>query len=91
MWRVVSPVNCRVHSGEPTTRGLLPAAPSRYTGPVMITLIRAAPAAAAPPPPPPPPPPPVIRTEVVRVGRTLSTGQASLFQYDESGAEIERI
>lgn len=37
------------------------------------------------------PGPAVIRTEVVRVGRTLSTGQASLFQYDESGAEIERI
>ncbi|MGW7103115.1 thioesterase family protein [Streptomyces sp. NPDC054838] len=37
------------------------------------------------------PGPAVIRTEVVRTGRTLSTGQASLFQYDESGAEIERI
>ncbi len=37
------------------------------------------------------PGPAVIRTQVVRVGRTLSTGQASLFQYDESGAEIERI
>ncbi|MEU7063134.1 thioesterase family protein [Streptomyces sp. NPDC046161] len=37
------------------------------------------------------PGPAVIRTQVVRSGRTLSTGQASLFQYDESGAEIERI
>ncbi|WP_328968410.1 thioesterase family protein [Streptomyces sp. NBC_00239] len=33
----------------------------------------------------------VIRTELVRAGRTLSTGQASLFQYDENGAEVERI
>ncbi|MGW5529117.1 acyl-CoA thioesterase domain-containing protein, partial [Streptomyces xanthochromogenes] len=37
------------------------------------------------------PGPAVIRTQVVRTGRTLSTGQASLFQYDESGAEVERI
>lgn len=37
------------------------------------------------------PGPAVVRTQVVRSGRTLSTGQASLFQYDESGAEIERI
>ncbi|MFG2299077.1 thioesterase family protein [Streptomyces sp. NPDC048603] len=38
------------------------------------------------------PGPAVIRTEVVRSGRTLSTGQASLLQYDpETGAEIERI
>ncbi|MFD7093925.1 thioesterase family protein [Streptomyces xanthophaeus] len=37
------------------------------------------------------PGPAVIRTQVVRTGRTLSTGQASLFQFDESGAEIERI
>ncbi|WP_329442257.1 thioesterase family protein [Streptomyces sp. NBC_01426] len=37
------------------------------------------------------PGPAVIRTQVVRIGRTLSTGQASLFQYDESGAEVERI
>ncbi|WP_329198496.1 MULTISPECIES: thioesterase family protein [unclassified Streptomyces] len=37
------------------------------------------------------PGPAVVRTQVVRTGRTLSTGQASLFQYDESGAEIERI
>ncbi|MDJ0460787.1 thioesterase family protein [Streptomyces sp. H27-C3] len=33
----------------------------------------------------------VIRTEVVRAGRTLSTGQASLFQYGDDGAEVERI
>ncbi|MFJ9590050.1 thioesterase family protein [Streptomyces acidicola] len=37
------------------------------------------------------PGPAVIRTDVVRTGRTLSTGQASLFQYDESGHEVERI
>ncbi|MEU3060821.1 thioesterase family protein [Streptomyces subrutilus] len=37
------------------------------------------------------PGPAVIRTQVVRIGRTLSTGQASLFQYDEDGAETERI
>ncbi|WP_330332765.1 thioesterase family protein [Streptomyces sp. NBC_00536] len=37
------------------------------------------------------PGPAVIRTEVVRAGRALSTGQASLFQYDENGAEVERI
>ncbi|MEW2165900.1 thioesterase family protein [Streptomyces sp. NPDC007084] len=37
------------------------------------------------------PGPAVIRTEVVRTGRTLSTGQASLFQYDEAGREVERI
>ncbi|MGW7344785.1 thioesterase family protein [Streptomyces sp. NPDC054854] len=37
------------------------------------------------------PGPAVIRTQVVRVGRTLSTGQASLFQFDENGAEVERI
>ncbi|MEV8537263.1 thioesterase family protein [Streptomyces sp. NPDC051211] len=38
------------------------------------------------------PGPAVIRTEVVRTGRTLSTGQASLLQYDPAtGAEIERI
>ncbi|QHC31483.1 MULTISPECIES: thioesterase family protein [unclassified Streptomyces] len=33
----------------------------------------------------------VIRTETVRTGRTLSTGQASLFQYDDEGDEVERI
>ncbi|MBW5485558.1 thioesterase family protein [Streptomyces bambusae] len=37
------------------------------------------------------PGPAVIRTETVRVGRTLSTGQASLVQFDENGAEVERI
>ncbi|WP_329349336.1 thioesterase family protein [Streptomyces sp. NBC_01261] len=37
------------------------------------------------------PGPAVIRTDTVRTGRTLSTGQASLFQYDEEGAEVERI
>jgi hypothetical protein len=35
--------------------------------------------------------PAVVRTDVVRTGRTLSTGQASLFQYDEEGREVERI
>ncbi|MEV3858039.1 thioesterase family protein [Streptomyces sp. NPDC050095] len=37
------------------------------------------------------PGPAVIRTDVVRTGRTLSTGQASLFQYAEDGSEVERI
>jgi hypothetical protein len=37
------------------------------------------------------PGPAVVRTDVVRTGRTLSTGQASLFQYDEDGTEVERI
>lgn len=37
------------------------------------------------------PGPAVIRTQVVRTGRTLSTGEASLFQYAEDGTEIERI
>ncbi|MFE2044281.1 thioesterase family protein [Streptomyces sp. NPDC059477] len=37
------------------------------------------------------PGPAVIRTELIRSGRTLSTGQASLFQYDDQGREIERI
>ncbi|MGW3660433.1 thioesterase family protein [Streptomyces sp. NPDC005151] len=37
------------------------------------------------------PGPAVIRTHVVRTGRTLSTGQASLFQYAEDGTEVERI
>ncbi|MFE9861406.1 thioesterase family protein [Streptomyces sp. NPDC005506] len=37
------------------------------------------------------PGPAVIRTQVVRTGRTLSTGQASLFQYTEDGTEVERI
>ncbi|MET8829630.1 thioesterase family protein [Streptomyces sp. NPDC004610] len=37
------------------------------------------------------PGPAVIRTDVVRSGRTLSTGQASLFQYDDEGREVERL
>jgi hypothetical protein len=37
------------------------------------------------------PGPAVIRTDTVRTGRTLSTGQASLFQYDDEGTEVERI
>lgn len=37
------------------------------------------------------PGPAVVRTDVVRTGRTLSTGQASLFQYDDDGREVERI
>ncbi|GHK04540.1 hypothetical protein SY2F82_63370 [Streptomyces sp. Y2F8-2] len=37
------------------------------------------------------PGPAVVRTDVVRTGRTLSTGQASLFQFDEEGHEVERI
>ncbi|MET8947509.1 thioesterase family protein [Streptomyces sp. NPDC004542] len=37
------------------------------------------------------PGPAVVRIETVRAGRTLSTGQASLFQYDEAGHEVERI
>ncbi|MEU3214498.1 thioesterase family protein [Streptomyces sp. NPDC006971] len=37
------------------------------------------------------PGPAVIRTQTVRTGRTLSTGQASLFQYAEDGTETERI
>ncbi|MFF0364667.1 MULTISPECIES: thioesterase family protein [Streptomyces] len=37
------------------------------------------------------PGPAVVRTETVRTGRTLSTGQASLFQPDEDGQEVERI
>ncbi|MDT9680529.1 thioesterase family protein [Streptomyces sp. TRM76323] len=37
------------------------------------------------------PGPAVIRTETVRAGRTLSTGQASLFQYAQDGTETERI
>ncbi|MEV7993948.1 thioesterase family protein [Streptomyces sp. NPDC086077] len=37
------------------------------------------------------PGPAVVRTDVVRSGRTLSTGQGSLLQYDEQGREVERI
>ncbi|MFE7570758.1 thioesterase family protein [Streptomyces sp. NPDC057539] len=37
------------------------------------------------------PGPAVVRTVTVRTGRTLSTGQASLFQTAEDGREVERI
>ncbi|MGW0701882.1 thioesterase family protein [Streptomyces sp. NPDC002867] len=37
------------------------------------------------------PGPAVIRTEVIRTGRTLSTGQASLLQFADDGTEVERI
>ncbi|WP_327697846.1 thioesterase family protein [Streptomyces sp. NBC_00459] len=37
------------------------------------------------------PGPAVVRTDVVRTGRSLSTGTASLFQYDDEGQEVERI
>ncbi|NEA66745.1 thioesterase family protein [Streptomyces sp. SID12488] len=37
------------------------------------------------------PGPAVVRTDVVRGGRSLSTGTASLFQYDDQGQEVERI
>ncbi|MDO0936795.1 thioesterase family protein [Streptomyces sp. DG2A-72] len=37
------------------------------------------------------PGPAIVRTDIVRTGRTLSTGQASLFQYDDEGREVERI
>ncbi|MFE7131266.1 thioesterase family protein [Streptomyces sp. NPDC057638] len=37
------------------------------------------------------PGPAVIRTETIRTGRTLSTGQASLVQYEQDGTEVERI
>lgn len=37
------------------------------------------------------PGPAVVRTETVRTGRTLSTGQASLFQTAEDGREVERL
>lgn len=37
------------------------------------------------------PGPAVIRTEVVRAGRTMSTGTASLVQFAEDGSEIERL
>ncbi|WP_052489146.1 thioesterase family protein [Streptomyces sp. 150FB] len=35
--------------------------------------------------------PAVIRTQTVRAGRTLSSGQASLYQYAPDGSEIERM
>ncbi|MEU2868465.1 thioesterase family protein [Streptomyces olivoreticuli] len=37
------------------------------------------------------PGPAVVRTELIRAGRTLSTGQASLIQYAPDGTEVERI
>ncbi|MEV4926750.1 thioesterase family protein [Streptomyces roseoverticillatus] len=37
------------------------------------------------------PGPALVRTQTVRTGRALSTGQASLLQYDEDGGEVERI
>ncbi|MFJ4701091.1 thioesterase family protein [Streptomyces sp. NPDC088768] len=37
------------------------------------------------------PGPAEIRTETIRAGRTLSTGQATLVQYDAQGAPVERL
>jgi hypothetical protein len=37
------------------------------------------------------PGPAVVRAQTVRGGRSMSTGQASLFQVDEEGREVERI
>ncbi|MFI7098206.1 thioesterase family protein [Streptomyces sp. NPDC050161] len=37
------------------------------------------------------PGPAVIRTEVVRTGRTMSTGAATLVQFKEDGTEVERL
>ncbi|MCB5908404.1 thioesterase family protein [Streptomyces pinistramenti] len=37
------------------------------------------------------PGPAVIRTEVVRTGRTMSTGAATLVQFTEDGTEVERL
>ncbi|ASY32664.1 MULTISPECIES: thioesterase family protein [unclassified Streptomyces] len=37
------------------------------------------------------PGPAEIRTETIRAGRTLSTGQATLMQYDAQGAPVERL
>ncbi|QNP70041.1 thioesterase family protein [Streptomyces roseirectus] len=37
------------------------------------------------------PGPATVRAETIRTGRTLSTGQASLFQYEADGTETERI
>ncbi|MFG2223391.1 thioesterase family protein [Streptomyces sp. NPDC048644] len=37
------------------------------------------------------PGPAVIRTEVVRTGRTMSTGTATLVQFKEDGTEVERL
>jgi hypothetical protein len=35
--------------------------------------------------------PAVVRTEAVRTGRSMSTGQASLYQFDAEGREVERM
>ncbi|MFI8994247.1 thioesterase family protein [Streptomyces sp. NPDC053542] len=37
------------------------------------------------------PGPAVIRTEVVRTGRTMSTGTATLVQFEDDGSEVERL
>ncbi|WNI18216.1 thioesterase family protein [Actinacidiphila sp. ITFR-21] len=37
------------------------------------------------------PGPAVVRAQTVRAGRTMSSGQASLFQTDDKGREVERI
>lgn len=37
------------------------------------------------------PGPAVVRTEVVRTGRTLSTGTATLAQFEDDGREVERM
>lgn len=37
------------------------------------------------------PGPAVVRTQTVRTGRGMSTGQASLFQWDANGREVERM
>jgi hypothetical protein len=37
------------------------------------------------------PGPAVVRTQTVRAGRGMSNGQASLFQFDDSGREVERV
>lgn len=37
------------------------------------------------------PGPAVIRTEVVRTGRTMSTGSATLVQFEDDGTEVERL
>ncbi|MFC6061316.1 thioesterase family protein [Streptomyces ochraceiscleroticus] len=37
------------------------------------------------------PGPAVIRTEVVRTGRTMSTGTATLVQFEDDGTEVERL
>ena len=37
------------------------------------------------------PGPAVVRTQTVRAGRSMSTGQASLYQFDADGNEVERL